>query len=170
MSEREVPPRLTLSLSHLANYSLSSPLLFLILPFLFTLHRPPLRLLLLFNMLSSKFEPFEIIDMTFTVINDHPLDVTFLIPKVLSSKPSGEYPVLVNWHGGGFIIGHRIYEAWFSPWSVNFLPLPHYKQLSHKRNMNSQAPGSLPYHPIHSHYPRLPPPPRSQHRRNPVRC
>jgi hypothetical protein len=32
------------------------------------------------------------------------------------------YPVLVYWHGGGFIVGHRMYEPWWSNWQVLIPP------------------------------------------------
>lgn len=65
---------------------------------------------------SSKFDLFDKVDLTFNYVNDHPLEATILIPQVLQSKPQADYPVLVNWHGGGFVVGHRMYEGWLPPW------------------------------------------------------
>ena len=65
---------------------------------------------------SSKFNLFDRVDLTFTYVNGHPLEATILIPKTLQSKPQADYPVLVNWHGGGFVVGHRMYEGWYPPW------------------------------------------------------
>lgn len=67
-------------------------------------------------MSSSKFDPFDRLDLTYKTINGHPLQATILTPKTLRSKPAAAYPTLVNWHGGGFVVGHRMYEPWFSPW------------------------------------------------------
>jgi len=67
-------------------------------------------------MSTSKFEPFERVDLTFKTVNNQSLEATVLVPKTLKEKPKGKYPVLVNWHGGGFVVGHRMYEGWFSPW------------------------------------------------------
>ena len=64
---------------------------------------------------SSKFDLFDKVDLTFNYVNDHPLEATILIPQILQSKPQADYPVLVNWHGGGFVVGHRMYEGWFPP-------------------------------------------------------
>ena len=67
-------------------------------------------------MSASIFDAFDRVDLTYKTVNDHPLEATILIPKTLQSKPSAEYPVLVHWHGGGFVVGHRMYEPWFAPW------------------------------------------------------
>ena len=67
-------------------------------------------------MASSKFDSYDRIDLTYAISNDHPLEATILVPKILLSKPKAEYPTLVYWHGGGFVVGHRMYEGWFPPW------------------------------------------------------
>ncbi|PLB55539.1 putative polyketide synthase [Aspergillus steynii IBT 23096] len=68
--------------------------------------------------MSNKFAPFDRVDLTYKVINGQHLDTSILTPNRLQSKPSSEYPVLVYWHGGGFIIGDRMYEGWFAPWMI----------------------------------------------------
>lgn len=67
-------------------------------------------------MANSKFDAFEHFDFVYKSVKNQPLKATVLIPKILPANPSTEYPVLVNWHGGGFVVGHRMYEQWFSPW------------------------------------------------------
>ncbi|KAK1141875.1 hypothetical protein N8T08_008388 [Aspergillus melleus] len=69
--------------------------------------------------MSNKFAPFDRVDLTYKVINAQHLDTSILIPRPLQDKPSGEYPVLIYWHGGGFIIGDRMYEGWFAPWMLD---------------------------------------------------
>ena len=65
---------------------------------------------------SSKLELFERIDLTFKSVNDHPIEATILIPKTLQSEPRASYATIVNWHGGGFVVGDRMYEGWLPPW------------------------------------------------------
>ncbi|ROV95018.1 hypothetical protein VMCG_08355 [Cytospora schulzeri] len=69
-------------------------------------------------MAANKFHAFDRHDLTYKIVNDHPIQTTVLIPKALKTKPSGLYPVMVHWHGGGFIVGHRMYEGWFASWQV----------------------------------------------------
>ncbi|EAW13532.1 putative polyketide synthase [Aspergillus clavatus NRRL 1] len=71
--------------------------------------------------MTSKFDPFDRVDLTYKVIHNQPLIASVLIPKALASQPACDYPVLVNWHGGGFIIGHRLYEGWFAPWALEMI-------------------------------------------------
>jgi hypothetical protein len=67
---------------------------------------------------KSKFDPFDRLDLAFASVNGHALEASILTPKTLQEKASGTYPVLVYWHGGGFIVGHRLYEPWWSNWQV----------------------------------------------------
>ncbi|PLB45035.1 putative polyketide synthase [Aspergillus steynii IBT 23096] len=69
--------------------------------------------------MTTKFASFDRVDLTYKVVNGQNLDTSVLIPKALQSQPRGEYPVLVYWHGGGFIIGDRMYEGWFAPWMLD---------------------------------------------------
>ncbi|ROW06901.1 hypothetical protein VMCG_04173 [Cytospora schulzeri] len=70
-------------------------------------------------MATSKFDGFDKVNLTYKTVRNQPLEATILIPKALPETPSTEYPVLVNWHGGGFVVGHRLYEGWFSPWLID---------------------------------------------------
>ncbi|KAH8802446.1 putative polyketide synthase [Xylogone sp. PMI_703] len=68
---------------------------------------------------SSKLELFERVDFTFKVINDYPIEATILIPRALQLRPRAKYATLVNWHGGGFVVGDRMYEGWLPPWLLD---------------------------------------------------
>jgi hypothetical protein len=68
------------------------------------------------EMSNSRFEPFDRVDLTYKTISGHPLEATVLTCKSLQSEVSTERPVLVHWHGGGFIVGHRMYDGWFALW------------------------------------------------------
>ena len=65
---------------------------------------------------SSKLEPFDKIDFDFKTVHDQPLRTSILIPKGLQSKSRQSYPTIVNWHGGGFVVGDRLYEGWLPAW------------------------------------------------------
>jgi cephalosporin-C deacetylase-like acetyl esterase len=65
---------------------------------------------------SKKLELFERVDLTFKSVNNHPIKTTVLIPKTLQSEPRAEYATMINWHGGGFVIGDRMYEKWLPAW------------------------------------------------------
>ncbi|KAL5358472.1 Alpha/Beta hydrolase protein [Aspergillus floccosus] len=68
----------------------------------------------------SRFDQFVLIDLPYRVINDHSLEATVLIPNNLYDRsPHKECPVMVRFHGGGFIVGHRNYEPWFAQWFLD---------------------------------------------------
>lgn len=70
----------------------------------------------------SRFAPFTCINLPYRFINGVPLEATILIPKTLLTPPKTrekKCPVMVRWHGGGFIVGHRMYEPWFAQWLVD---------------------------------------------------
>ena len=69
-------------------------------------------------MIRSKLSPFEKIDFVYKTVHDVDIKTSVLIPKYLQSNPKQEYPVIVNWHGGGFIVGSRLYEGWLPEWCV----------------------------------------------------
>lgn len=69
-------------------------------------------------MLSSKLEFFDRVDLDFKIIHGDVLKTSILIPKNLQSKPRETYPTIVNWHGGGFVVGDRLYEGWLPVWWV----------------------------------------------------
>ena len=69
-------------------------------------------------MLCSKIEFFDRVDLDFKIIHGHALKTSILIPKNLQSKSRETYPTIVNWHGGGFVLGDRLYEGWLPVWWV----------------------------------------------------
>lgn len=69
----------------------------------------------------SKFESFERADFTYSKVGDHSLIASVLTPKKVQKEAQRQVPLLVFWHGGGFVIGDRLYEPWWSDWSVTML-------------------------------------------------
>jgi acetyl esterase/lipase len=73
---------------------------------------------------SSKFDGFERTDLVYSTVAGHDLWASVLKPqKLANSKSCGNHnsvPVLVYWHGGGFIVGDRMYEPWWSTWLLEF--------------------------------------------------
>lgn len=70
----------------------------------------------------SRFAPFKRIDVPYRIINGVPLEATILIPLRIFNSPSArlrKHSVMVRWHGGGFIVGHRMYEPWFAQWLLD---------------------------------------------------
>lgn len=67
---------------------------------------------------GSKFSSFERADFEYCKVRDHPLTVSVWTPKNVQEESQRQVPVVVFWHGGGFVVGHRLYEPWWSHWSV----------------------------------------------------
>lgn len=67
-------------------------------------------------MSSSKLRLFDTFDFEFKKVHGHALKTSILVPKALKTKPREVYPTIVNWHGGGFIVGDRLYEEWLPDW------------------------------------------------------
>lgn len=62
----------------------------------------------------GKFDGFHRVDRTYRVVNSHNIDTTIFVPETV---PDGSNcPVIVHFHGGSFMFGHRLYEDWFAPW------------------------------------------------------
>ena len=75
----------------------------------------------------SRFAPFTRIDLPYRVVNGVPLEATVLIKSSLCTSAGAQnkkHPVIVRWHGGGFVVGHRMYEPWFAQWLLD-LALDH---------------------------------------------
>ncbi|KAI9735952.1 MAG: hypothetical protein M1834_001418 [Cirrosporium novae-zelandiae] len=60
-------------------------------------------------MSPSRFSLFNVTDVVYKVVNDHPLKATILIPK---NVKRGKCPLLVHFHGGGLVVGDRMFEDW----------------------------------------------------------
>ena len=67
----------------------------------------------------SRFDHFRRIDLPYRHIKGIPLEATILVPKSLVAKQDATHPVMVRWHGGGFVVGHRMYEPWFAQWLLD---------------------------------------------------
>jgi cephalosporin-C deacetylase-like acetyl esterase len=63
--------------------------------------------------MGYKFDRFNITDLVFKTIGKTPLIASVLVPKTI---PRGKRPLLVHFHGGGLIVGDRLYETWFARW------------------------------------------------------
>ncbi|KAF2259659.1 putative polyketide synthase [Lojkania enalia] len=70
-------------------------------------------------MTYSKLSPFHKIDLVYKTVHGVAIKTSFLIPKHLQSRPREAYPTVVNWHGGGFIVGNRLYEGWLPEWLID---------------------------------------------------
>lgn len=68
--------------------------------------------------MEDKFSAFSKRDIAYSSINGHDIFATVLTPTKLQDQPSAPRPVLVHWHGGGFVVGHRTYGPWWPLWSV----------------------------------------------------
>lgn len=66
---------------------------------------------------NSKFANFSGRDLVYSHVNGYDMKVTVLTPRLLQGRQPSQYPVLVHWHGGGFITGHRLYAPWWPDWS-----------------------------------------------------
>jgi len=64
---------------------------------------------------KTKFDAFNRTDHVYHVVHDNPLQASILMPKKLDQS-NKKLPVIVFWHGGGFVVGYRLYEPWWSDW------------------------------------------------------
>lgn len=67
---------------------------------------------------QSKFSAFERVDFPYSNVGAHDLTASVLTHKKFQEENERLVPVLVFFHGGGFVTGHRLYEPWWSDWSV----------------------------------------------------
>jgi cephalosporin-C deacetylase-like acetyl esterase len=58
---------------------------------------------------SVKFAAFNIVDVHYKTVNGVAVPASILIPKDI--RP-GKHPLLVRWHGGCLITGHRMFPEW----------------------------------------------------------
>jgi acetyl esterase/lipase len=64
-------------------------------------------------MAGAKFDPFSITDVTYKTVNHVPIEASILIPKLITGERPGKYPLVVRWHGGFWMTGHRLFADWF---------------------------------------------------------
>ena len=60
---------------------------------------------------GAKFSAFNVIDVDYKKVRDVSIQASILVPKHIQP---GTHPVLVRWHGGCLITGHRMYPDWVS--------------------------------------------------------
>ena len=58
---------------------------------------------------SPKFKAYNLIDIEYKAVDGISIPATVLVPKDVNP---GKHPVLVRWHGGCLITGHRMYPEW----------------------------------------------------------
>jgi cephalosporin-C deacetylase-like acetyl esterase len=62
---------------------------------------------------ADRFNAFNATDITYKTVNSTHLGLTILIPKHIKS---GKCPLLVHFHGGGLIVGDKMFPDWFALW------------------------------------------------------
>ncbi|EXJ57020.1 hypothetical protein A1O7_07364 [Cladophialophora yegresii CBS 114405] len=96
---------------------------------------------------APKYAPFTILTTSYKSVDDHPINVYTLVPKLVlanitpgdaaseTSKPT-PLPVLVKFHGGFLVTGDALYDDWFPQWLVDYalqhtavVVLPNYRLL-----------------------------------------
>ncbi|GJC85515.1 putative carboxylesterase 120 [Colletotrichum liriopes] len=70
----------------------------------------------------SRFADFTILTTTYKTVADHPIKTDVLVPKTLTSSSSPtttkQCPVILRYHGGGFIAASSLYPGFFQPWHM----------------------------------------------------
>ncbi|KAJ0343864.1 hypothetical protein COL154_008896 [Colletotrichum chrysophilum] len=66
---------------------------------------------------TSRFDNLEVLTTTYKTVSGHEITTNVLIPKQLLSKPSTTpAPIILRYHGGGFIAASSMFPAFFQPW------------------------------------------------------
>ncbi|KAK8005732.1 hypothetical protein PG990_011769 [Apiospora arundinis] len=63
---------------------------------------------------ESVFEPFNISEETYKIVDGHEIQAAILVPKSL--KPGFAHPIIINIHGGFLVTGHSLFPTFFAPW------------------------------------------------------
>lgn len=69
----------------------------------------------------SRFSDFKILTATYKTVSNHGIKTYVLIPKRLlapPATPAAPSPVILRYHGGGFITGSGLYPGFFQPWHM----------------------------------------------------
>ncbi|TEA16315.1 putative carboxylesterase 120 [Colletotrichum sidae] len=67
----------------------------------------------------SRFADFDILTTTYKTVSSHNITTDILIPKSLPA--STKAPILLRYHGGGFIAGSSLYPGFFQPWHMELV-------------------------------------------------
>lgn len=66
--------------------------------------------------LASKFDGFDIIDVTYKHVNGTAIPASILIPRNIKE---GKHPLTIRWHGGFLVTGHKLYADWYAQWLLD---------------------------------------------------
>lgn len=64
----------------------------------------------------DRLADFDLKDMVYKRIDGHKIQASVLVQK--HSHP-GKRPVIVRWHGGGLVNGHRLFAQWVAPYILD---------------------------------------------------
>lgn len=77
---------------------------------------------------KSKLDRFSRTDYIYSTVDGHDLWTSIFSPKPEGERKGGhnagaatQVPVLIFWHGGGFIVGDRLYEPWWPGWLLELV-------------------------------------------------
>lgn len=72
-------------------------------------------------------------NVTYKTVDGKALEASIVVPRTLSP---GSHPVMVRWHGGGLVNGHRLYAPWIARYLIQciqradaIMVLPDYRLL-----------------------------------------
>ncbi|KAM0232469.1 hypothetical protein ACHAP5_010722 [Fusarium lateritium] len=71
---------------------------------------------------SSRFSNFEIFETVYKVVSGHKIACHVIVPKSLVEQardsPTTPRPIILRYHGGGFIAGSSLFPGFFAPWHL----------------------------------------------------
>lgn len=66
----------------------------------------------------ERLGPCSIKNVTYKTLNGKALEASIVTPRNLGP---GSHPVMVRWHGGGLVNGHRLYVPWFARYLIQYI-------------------------------------------------
>ncbi|KUJ17425.1 alpha/beta-hydrolase [Mollisia scopiformis] len=66
---------------------------------------------------NTRFEPFNITNHPYKVVNGQEIDLNVLIPKNIHT---GKRPIIIHFHGGFLISGDAMFPDWAASWALNY--------------------------------------------------
>lgn len=78
--------------------------------------------------MDAKFGAFDEIEVAYKTVSGTPLETSILIPKNAQNR---ECPVLVHFHGGGLMVGDKLFAPWFPLWLAAFHYFPRFNKIRH---------------------------------------
>ncbi|KAJ5813159.1 alpha/beta-hydrolase [Penicillium robsamsonii] len=64
---------------------------------------------------SNKLKSFEHLELVYKQVNGHDIKTSVLMPK---NGITGSLPVLVHFHGGGLVMGDKLFLPWWANWLI----------------------------------------------------